>query len=74
MKRRQTYSTLYVPTLLDKAGARHIIPGKDRAAYCGVTDGSQHFPHDHKAEQLCQRCVQQYMKVLVGDRLEGFGL
>ena len=73
MNRRQTYSTLYVPTLVDKAGARHIIPSKDSAAYCGAT-GSQQFPRDNKAANLCQRCVQKYMRVVLDIRLGDLGL
>jgi hypothetical protein len=73
MNRRQTYSTLYVPTLVDKAGLRHIIPSKDSAAYCGAT-GAQHFPHDHKAADLCRRCVQRYMREVLNIRLGDLGL
>lgn len=70
---KPTYTVLYVPTLLDKVGTRHIIPSKDRAAYCGAS-GSQHFPHDHKAADLCQRCVQKYMRVVLDIRPGDLGL
>ncbi len=70
---RQTQSTLYVPTLLDRSGTRHIIPMKDSAAYCGAR-GSQFFPHEYRAADLCQRCLQQYMRVVVDARMEGKGL
>lgn len=73
MNRRRTYHTLYVPTLLDTAGTRHIIPGKDMAAYCGA-EGSQQSPHDHKASDLCQRCVQKYMRAILDIRLGDLGL
>ncbi len=73
MNRKRTYTTLYVPTLLDKEGARHIIPAKDKPSYCGAT-GAQHFPHDHKAADLCQRCVQKYMRVVLDIRLGDLGL
>lgn len=68
--------TIYcVPTLLDRAGARHIIPMKDSAAYCGAADGSQQFPHDWKAGDLCPRCLQQYVKrVVLEGRLKEKGL
>lgn len=72
-KPRVSSTVYYVPTLVDDAGLRHIIPGKDSAAYCGAT-GAQHFPHDHKATELCQRCVQKYVKVIFGDKLKEFGL
>jgi hypothetical protein len=72
-KTKPSGTVLYVPTLLDKTGARHIIPGKDSAAYCGAT-GSQHFPHDHKASELCPRCVQKYMRLILDIRLGDLGL
>lgn len=74
MKRAASPTVYFVPTLLDAAGLRHIIPAKDRAAYCGAM-GEQHLPHDCKANELCQRCVQQYMKLIVlPERLKGKGL
>lgn len=73
MKRRQSHSILYVPTLVDDNDLRHIIPSKDKAAYCGAT-GQQHFPKDHKASDLCQRCVQKYMRDVLDVRLGEFGL
>lgn len=73
MKRTSNPTVIYVPTLLDKDGTRLIIPAKDSAAYCGAT-GSQHLPHDHKASELCQRCVERHMKAVVLDRLKGVGL
>jgi hypothetical protein len=63
--------TLFVPTLLDKAGTRHIT--KDSAAYCGAT-GSQHFPHEHKAAELCPRCLQSYYRALIDERMTRLGL
>lgn len=73
MKRQFTHSTLYVPTLVDADGLRHIIPSKNNAAYCGAI-GQQHFPHDHKAASLCQRCVQKYMRQALDIKLDEFGL
>jgi len=73
MKRQVTYSTLYVPTLVDADDLRHIIPGKDSAAYCGAT-GEQHFPHEHRAASLCQRCVQKYMRQVLDVKLGEFGI
>jgi len=73
MKKRNMTRAIYVPTLLDTVGARHIIPSKDQAAYYGAT-GDQHFPHDHKASDLCQRCVQKYMRVVLDIRLGDLGL
>jgi hypothetical protein len=73
MKRKPTEPMLYVPTLLDKAGARHIISTKDSAAYCGAT-GSQHFPHEYKAAELCPRCLQSYYRALIDERMTRLGL
>jgi hypothetical protein len=67
-------TVFYVPTLLAKDGTRHVIPSKDKAAYCGATDGSQHFPHDYRAADLCQRCVQKYMRAVLDIRLGELGL
>lgn len=64
MNRRQTYATLYVPTLLDSEGARHIIPRRDAPAYCGAT-GIQHEPHPWPRQELCPRCAQKYIKLLM---------
>lgn len=64
----------YIPTLLDKSGVRHIIPGKDSAAYCGAT-GSQHFLGEHRAADLCSACVEAHIKAVVLEkRLTRFGL
>lgn len=73
MQRRRTYSTLYVPTLIDADGLRHIIPSKNSAAYCGAI-GQQFFPKDHKANELCQRCVQKYMRQVLDIRMEDYGI
>lgn len=73
MNRRVSRATLFVPTLVDSDGLRHIIPGKDMPAYCKAT-GEQMFPKEHRASTLCQRCVQKYMKKMFGDKLGDFGL
>lgn len=52
MKRKPP--TIFVPTLLDTAGLRHIIPTKDAPAYCGAA-GMQSFPHDWAVGELCAR-------------------
>jgi hypothetical protein len=71
MKRKPTEPTLYLPTLVDKAGTRHIIPAKDSAAYCGAV-GSQHFPHDHKAAELCEECRKALAAEQARARMERF--
>lgn len=73
MNRTRTYHTLYVPTLLSKDGTRHIIPSKDKPARCGAT-GEQYAPHDWRAAQLCQRCVQKEVRLLLEGRLDAAGL
>lgn len=70
-KTKQTFHTLYIPTLLDKSGVRHIVPATGSAAYCGAM-GSQHFPHDYKASELCQRCVQAYATEMAKARMDAF--
>ncbi len=74
MTRKPTATILFVPTLLAKDGTRHIIPRKDASAYCGAADGAQHFPHDWKASDLCQRCLQKYMRIVLDIRLGDLGL
>lgn len=73
MNRKLSRATLFVPTLLDADGSRHIIPAKDKPALCGAT-GAQAFPHDHRARDLCQRCVQKHARDVLDIRLGELGL
>ncbi len=74
MKRRTVAPAIYVPTLVDAQGHRHIIPHKDAFALCGVEIGEQHAPHDHRIDTLCLRCRQKYMRGLVDERMTRFGI
>lgn len=73
MNRQRTFATLDTPTLVDSDGLRHIIPGKDQPAYCGAT-GTQEAPRQHQAKNLCQRCVQRYMRTVLDIKLTDFGI
>jgi hypothetical protein len=73
MNRQRTYATLDAPTLVDADGLRHIIPGKNQAALCGAT-GEQERPRQWRARDLCQRCVQKYMRGVLDIKLQDFGL
>lgn len=64
---------IYVPTLVDSGGHRHIIPARDQPALCGAV-GLQYGPLDWRIDTLCLRCRQKYMRGVLGERLKGFGL
>ena len=73
MRKRNMTRAIYTPTLVDADGQRHIIPSKDRPAYCGAT-GEQEAPHDHRIDTLCLRCRQKYARTLIEPRLLEFKL
>lgn len=74
MKKTTQQTVYYIPTLVSPNGTRHIIPGKDSAAYCGAT-GDQERPRDWRTTDLCQRCLQKFVKaVVLEERLTKFGL
>lgn len=65
--RGKPVGSLYVPTAVDVAGSRHIIPGKDLAPLCGAETpiADQYGPDTYRPERLCLRCRQRYLKRLV---------
>ena len=74
VKKRNMTRAIYVPTLVDAQGHRHIIPSKGAFALCGVEIGAQEAPHDHRIDTLCLRCRQKYMRGIVDERMTRFGL
>ncbi len=64
MNRKITFATLYVPTLTDDEGLRHIIPARDKPAYCGAT-GTQRAPYTWSQRALCKRCCQKYIRLII---------
>lgn len=68
-KNTPNYHTyVFVPTLTDVDGLCHIIPGRNRAPYCGAPqEGTQEAPMEHRRDTLCQRCAQKYIKAVYSD-------
>lgn len=68
MERRvNKYGVLYVPTVEDTEGTRHIIPGRDCAPLCErEATGEQWPPQSWSRSNLCQRCVQRYIRKAEG--------
>jgi hypothetical protein len=67
MERKQTYGTLYVPTIAVEGETRHIIRHKDGPTLCGVpSEGEQTAPREWRRRDLCPRCVQVYVREIIG--------
>jgi hypothetical protein len=64
MNRRLPNSQVYTPLLVAPDGTRHMLPGKEHAAYCGATEGTRHAPQWIGRRYVCQRCLQKYVKAI----------
>lgn len=66
-RRDGTSGDLFVPTVLDASGARHIIPSRDGAALCGADTllSTQAAPASHRPDALCPRCRQRHAKKML---------
>lgn len=67
MDRMRTYNSFYVPTIVIEGDARHIIRHRNGPTLCEATgEGTQEAPRGWGRSELCPRCVQVYMREILG--------
>lgn len=66
MRRQRPRGGIFIAMLVAPDGGRHILRNRTDPAYCGEAEGQRvdlaWIPRQH----LCQRCLQQYMKRVLG--------
>lgn len=63
--RRMPIGRLFEPILVAPDGSRHLLINRTDPAWCGETEGTRYPPAWTDRNNVCQRCLQKFMKQFV---------